>query len=154
MLLQAQSSQLKPELPSKRTTASIVPISLSDQKIEMEDEQKFQDYFLMEKSVGPRPVSENVELSVNQELIEQRQEMIVEQEETVPAFPFFQQKYCKPGKARRPKSMPKFLKIIELPVLHPLKSQMGNWFRPKRATVGLKGGADHKVKFSILPFSV
>ena len=71
----------------------------------IQDEQKFQDYFLkknkkVERKVYLSPVSQKFELIVNRDIIENSQEMIIEEEEFVPMPQIPRQKYVKSVRTR------------------------------------------------------
>ena len=126
-------------------------IKLSDKKIISEDEKKFQEYFLKEKNktervvCSRRPVCKYFELSLNKEFIEQKQEMIIEQEEWVPEYPVSKDKYLGPCKSKISKleETVRRKRDIWLTSLHRLKSKLEGWFISGEITFGLKGGADH-----------
>ena len=119
---------------------------LSDQTVIIEDEKKFQEYFLKEKRkvaglVYFRPVSRDSELSMNKEIIEDNQEMIIEKEELVPAVQLPREKYLKNEKIRSSK----FEQANELftTLKKNLNSRIGGWFLFGVKLIGLKGGADN-----------
>ena len=107
----------------------------------IEDEKKFQEYFLKEKNkiarmVNLSPVSKNFELSVNKEIIEDNQEKIIEKEESVPSPQIPLQKYSKVEKTRRTK----FKNGNKLFAY--TKNIFYGWYKNAPKPIGLKGGAD------------
>ena len=125
----------------------------ADEKIVIEDEKKFQEYFLIEKAKTKRtvylePVNHDFELSINKELIEQNQEILIEQEESVPAYMIPAEKYVKERKIR---SRQINLKKNEMSMN--LKSRIGGWFKVGQKLSGLKGGSDRKYPTGIGIFS-
>ena len=109
-----------------------------DRIVIIEDEKKLQEYFLKEKSKVARkvyltPVSRELELSVNREMIEDNQEMAIEKEERVPAANIPEQKYLKVEKTRRSN--------FETTKKN-LKYETSGWFLKGLNLIGLKGGAD------------
>ena len=117
-------------------------VTLTDETILKEDEKKFQDYFLKEKNkiVVVNPVTPDFELSLNKELIEQRQEKLIENEEWVPAYQIPEEKYLKNGKTKRPR--PESNKMTDS-IVGNFQSVLGGWFKSSNVLIGLKGGADH-----------
>ena len=87
--------------------------------------------------MGLEPISKEFEKAVNKEEIEQAQELVIEEEENVPAYQLPAEKY---SNTRTSRGMKPELKILA-PVLH-LKSQLGVWFKVGKRPIGLKGGAD------------
>ena len=131
-------------------------VSINDDVIIHEDEKKFQEYFLVQKEKvcqkKEKEIDKDSELSLNKERIEQHQEMIIEQEESVPAYPTkdpIEAKAEKPDKeTTRPKRIfrsPNFSKNMMRfqPVT---SSSFWGWFKSSEILVGLKGGADHEGK--------
>ena len=127
-------------------------ITLADDKVVIEDEKKFEEYFLKEKRKYNcfKPLTENSEMSLNKELIEQRQEMIIEQEECVPAYIMPIKKFTYKDKNTKRSGneenilIGKCSKLFSLLKFHPPKSQKEGWFKIGRSPAGLRGGADHQ----------
>ena len=153
MFLEDTSNKQKTDMSNAPVCSpSFDPTKLLDDVIQIEDEGKFKEYFLKEKAKEANrvtlPVAPYSELMVNRELIEQTQELIIEREESVPAYSVPEQKYVKDGTARR--SAQKILKMGEQLVqakplsIISLKSRICGWFQPGRAEVGLQGGSDQK----------
>ena len=106
---------LKESKPASTTTKKFETehqlklVTLADEKVMKEDEEQFQEYFLNEKikivdKVYRNPVSQDFEVTVNSELVEQSQEMIIEHEESVPAYHTYpNEEYAKVGPIRRSK---------------------------------------------------
>ena len=133
-------------------------VSINDDVIIHEDEKKFQEYFLVQKEkVGQnkeKEIDKDSELSLNKELIEQHQEMIIEEEESVPAYPT---KDPIEAKAEKPdKETTRRKRIFRCPntsknmmSFQPVtSSSYWGWFKSCDILLGLKGGADHKRKGS------
>ena len=122
-------------------------LKLSDETVVIEDEKKFQEYFLKEKDklgekVLLRPVSWEYELSLNNELIENTQEMIIENEEWVHSAQLPQQKYLKRQRNRR--SLFNTLKKN-------VNSRIGWLFLKRQTFIGIKGGADQTHEKRLIP---
>ena len=132
-----------------QATAAVQIQQLKDENIVLEDETKFQDYFLKQKrKTVVSPTCQDFELSVNRELIEQSQEAIIEQEEVVPEYPTPTEAFVIPVKARQSTTSEEASKKEECASLlitnqKPLLG--GGWFsRVGSNPVGLKGGADRE----------
>ena len=123
------------------------PIKLADTIIVEECEEKFQDYFIKQKrkdsnfDTQKRPINkENVERSLNGEMKELHQEMIIEEEENVAPYPvkgetyLEKEKLCRnQGKERRKVSdVEKIIKPRPLMsvLISSLKPLIGNWLKP------------------------
>ena len=130
-------------------------VSINDDVIIHEDEKKFQEYFLVQKEkVGQKKekeIDKDSELSLNKERIEQHQEMIIEQEESVPAYPTkdpIEAKAEKPDKetTRRKRIFrsPNFSK--NMLSFQPVTSSFWGLFKSGEMPLGLKGGSDHEAK--------
>ena len=148
-MLQLFLHKKKPEVSNTVVPSNVASTKSADDVIQLEDGLKFQEYFLKEKAKvanKAKPMSSGIELTVNRELIEQTQESIIEQEESVPAHSFPEEKSFKEEKTRRPSilKMGEHLAPNKLLGIIPSKAQIGGWFQPGRSTVGLKGGADHE----------
>ena len=94
-----------------------------DEKVVIEDEKKFQEYFLKEKrkatgKVYINPVSRTIELSLNREKLEQNQEEIIEQERLGPSYHSFQEdEYLKIEKRQNFSGSSKVSHLLEIYVL-------------------------------------
>ena len=118
---------------------------LSDQTVIIEDEKKFQEYFLKEKNkvaaiVYLSPVDQDFELALNKIRIESEQENKIEKEELVPAAQFPPETYLKNERIRRSKFGQANKKFKPLKKNFSIMN-MGRWFCVQ--PVGLKGGADN-----------
>ena len=123
-----------------RENTSFKISKLSDEAVIIEDEQKFQEYFLKEKKKVERkiylcPVNQDFELSLNGEMIEDNQEMIIEKEERVPAQHIPDQIYLKVERTRR-------RKLVQEKIKNKQNYEIGGWFLSSLKAVGIKGGAD------------
>ena len=120
-------------------------IQLQDNKIVIEDEKKFQDYFLKDIRKIRSPINPFSELFLNKELIEQNQEMIIENEEQVPNFSVPSEKYSNGEKTRRT-TLPNKKNILPTSWINSLKSGLSGWYQKEtKELIGLKGGADHAI---------
>ena len=93
-----------------RENTSFKISKLSDEAVIIEDEQKFQEYFLKEKKKVERkiylcPVIQDFELSLNGEMIEDNQEMIIEKEDRVFAPLIPDQNHLNVERTRRTKGL-------------------------------------------------
>ena len=132
-----------------KATEKIKSFNLADNDLVLEDEKKFQEYFLKEKhktlgSVYVSPVKDLFELSINQEIIEQHQELIIEKEELVPRFQYPKEKKIKEEKTRRWIKSLQIKKDKSSLMLYKINSHLGKWFNQRKQPVGLKGGADRE----------
>ena len=124
----------------------------TDEKLVIEDEKKFQEYFLGEKAKTKRtvylaPVNYDFELSLNKELIEQNQEIIIEQEESVAAYVIPAEKFDKEGRTIRSRLEQMNLKknaMYSFLSNNMKKSRVGGWFKVGQKLSGLKGGSDRQ----------
>ena len=121
-------------------------VSINDDVIIHEDEKKFQEYFLVQKEkVGQKKekeIDKDSELSLNKERIEQHQEMIIEQEESVPAYPTkdpIEMTIKETTRRKRIFRSPNFSKnMMSFQPVTP--SSFWGWFKSSEIPVGLKGG--------------
>ena len=133
-------------------------IKPDDDVVVIEDEKKFQAYFLEHKSQKPKsicfnlfknkdPVTPDSELKLNKELLEGHQENCIEQEESIPAYTVPDQKYVKPEKVRRVRSDHRHIETLK--TISPLFMDMMStrikeiWFKAGKFHFGLFGGSDH-----------
>ena len=126
-------------------------LSLADEKVVIEDEKKFQEYFLKEKrkatgKVYINPVSRTIELSLNREKLEQNQEEIIEQERLGPSYHSFQEdEYLKVEKLRQSELKHKEspVRCLALSTIEPV-ARFEGWFQRENMPIGLKGGINHE----------
>ena len=129
-------------------------VKISDNSIVIEDEKKFQDYFLRQNSkilqkACINTVDQDFELFVNKELIEESQENIIEQEESVPVYPIREEKYLKIRKKRRPLNQKIAMNDMNASLPNRFKFGLG-WFKMGKKITGLKGGSDREDLQSVI----
>ena len=142
-------------------------VNLNDDLIICEDEKKFQEYFLVQKEKFVQKkegkMDKDSEMSLNKERIEQHQEEIIEQEESVPAYQTENPKESKAEKNTKKNTGQKRMqakaeknnkentgqKLIfkSSPFSkNPLRSSFSGWFKSGKIPLGLKGGSDREAK--------
>ena len=147
IFLQKSNPTMMMETPEEKFRAITASLKLADEKVVLQDEMKFQEYFLKEKDAiaGRSPISKDSELNLNRELVEQCQERIIEEEETVTAFSSYpDEKLSKVEKVRRSNVELKVSQKPAFSLFSSLKTNIGGLFKAGNIPVGLKGGADNK----------
>ena len=119
-----QETKIEPKQKTEKFE-SVQPSTPSDSIVINEDEEKFKTYILKQKKE-----SSSQEKALNQELIEQHQEMIIENEEWVPAYKIPEDKLLKVEKFRPAFWRKKIQNIL------PRRENVWNWLKREKKIIG------------------